>query len=120
MRLPEVAPQINKLTEAMTDIIYKDESYRLIGCCFEVYNEKGCGFLESVYQECLEIELELQGIPFSRQKVLPLSYKGRSLSQKYIPDFICCDKIILEIKAVPTGLQPAHGRARQQGRERPS
>jgi GxxExxY protein len=74
----------------------------LIGCCFEVYNEKGCGFLESVYQECLEIELELQGIPFSRQKLLPLSYKGRTLSQKYIPDFICCDKIILEIKAVPT------------------
>jgi len=101
MRLPEVAPQINKLTEAMTDIIYKDESYRLIGCCFEVYNEKGCGFLESVYQECLEIELELQGIPFSRQRFLPLSYKGRSLSQNIFLTSSVVTKLYLRLKLYP-------------------
>ena len=47
-----------------TELIFKDESYKIIGACFEVYREKGCGFLEAVYQECLEIELRLQGVPF--------------------------------------------------------
>jgi GxxExxY protein len=84
----------------MTDIIYKEESYRIIGACFEVYNEKGCGFTEAIYQECLEIELGLQAIPFQAQAQLPLSYKGRLLRQRFQPDFVCYDKIILEIKAV--------------------
>lgn len=84
----------------MAEIIYKDEAYKIIGACFEVYNEKGCGFLEPVYQECLEIELGLQGIPFQSQQQLELHYKGRLLKQKYIPDFLCYDKIVLEIKAV--------------------
>jgi GxxExxY protein len=84
----------------MKDIIYKDECYKIVGACFEVYNEKGCGFLEAVYQECLEIEFELQGILFVPKKPLDLSYKGRRLKQKYEPDFICMDKIIVEIKAV--------------------
>ena len=83
-----------------TAIIYKDESYRIIGACFEVYKERGCGFVEPVYQECLELELGFQEIPFQAQTPLQLSYKGRSLKQKYIPDFICFGKIILEIKAV--------------------
>lgn len=84
----------------MADIIYKDESYKINGTCFEVYKEKGCGFLEDVYQECLEIELQLQGIEFIAQHPLKLEYKGRSLRKKYIPDFICFGKIIVEIKAV--------------------
>jgi len=84
----------------MVEIIYKDESYKIIGACFEVYNEEGCGFLEPVYQECLEIELGLQGIPFHSQQQLELHYKGRLLTQRYIPDFVCYDKIVLEIKAV--------------------
>ncbi len=84
----------------MMSIVYKEESYRVIGACFEVYNEKGCGFLEGVYQECLEIELDLQGIPFLAQKDLLLEYKGKRLRQVYKPDFICFDKIILELKAV--------------------
>lgn len=79
--------------------LYKDESYQILGACFEVYKEKGCGFLEAVYQECLELELKLQGIPFETQKLLPLSYKGRALSQIYKADFLCFGKIILEIKA---------------------
>lgn len=84
----------------MKDLIYKDESYRIIGACFEVYKEKGCGFLEAVYQECLEMEFELQGMLCVPQKPLPLAYKGRPLKQRYTADFICFDKIILELKAV--------------------
>jgi len=84
----------------MNDLIYKDETFKIMGACFEVYKDKGCGFLEPVYQECLEIELELQGILFVSQKSLALKYKGRQLKQTYEPDFICYDKIIMEIKAV--------------------
>ena len=82
------------------EIVYKEESYRIMGACFEVYNEKGCGFLEAVYQECLEIEFEMQGIPFVSEKDLSLNYKGKPLKQRYTPDFICYDKIIVELKAV--------------------
>jgi GxxExxY protein len=81
------------------EILLKDESYRIMGACFEVYKEVGCGFLEAVYQECLEIELGLQGIPFVPQVGLALTYKGRLLKQSYQPDFICFDQIIVELKA---------------------
>ncbi len=75
-----------------TELLFKAESYQIIGACFEVYREKGCGFLEPVYQECMEIELRLQGIPFVAQKPLPLEYKGTPLRTKYEPDFVCYDK----------------------------
>ncbi len=81
-------------------IVYKDESYKITGACFEVYNEKGCGFVEPVYQECLALELGFQGIPFKEQLQLVLNYKSHRLKQTYKPDFICYEKIILEIKAV--------------------
>jgi len=84
----------------MSEILYKEESYRILGACFEVYKEMGCGFVEPVYQECLEIELGLQGISFESQVQLPLAYKGSPLKGKYIPDFILFKKIVLEIKAV--------------------
>ena len=84
----------------MPDLIYKDECFKIIGACFEVYNEKGSGFLESVYQECLEIEHDYQMIPFVPQQELRLFYRGKELKQKFIPDFICYGKIIVEIKAV--------------------
>ena len=83
-----------------TELIFKDESYKIIGACFEVYREKGCGFLEPVYQECMEIELRLQGILFVAQKPLALEYKGTPLRCKYEPDFVCYEKIVLELKAV--------------------
>src|SRR5262249_55409453 len=83
----------------MAELILKDEAYAIIGACFEVYNDKGCGFLEAVYQECLEIELGLRGIPFQPQAELQLSYKGRTLKQHYYPDFLCFGKIIVGIKA---------------------
>lgn len=84
----------------MENLICRDESYRIMGASFEVYKEKGCGFLEGVYQECLEIEFEMQGILFVSQKPLGLTYKGRPLKQRYTTDFICYDKIIVELKAV--------------------
>lgn len=83
-----------------SNIIYKENSYRIMGACFEVYKEKGCGFLEPVYQECLEMEFSLQGILFQPQVGLALAYKGRLLKQRFVPDFICFGNIILEIKAV--------------------
>ena len=84
----------------MTELIYKEECFRIVGALFEVYNEKGCGFLESVYQECVEIEFEFQSIPFIAQPELRLSYRGRQLKQTFKPDFILFGKIILELKAV--------------------
>src|SRR5437868_4279131 len=83
-----------------SEIIFKEESYKIVGACYEVYCEKGCGFVEPVYQECLQIELRLQGIPHFPQRPLPLDYKGCVLTCTYIPDFVCYDKIILELKAV--------------------
>jgi GxxExxY protein len=82
------------------EVIFKEESYRLMGACFEVYKEMGCGFLEAVYQECLELEFQAQGLPFRSQAELGLNYKGQSLKQKYIPDFILFEKIVVEIKAL--------------------
>ena len=82
------------------DIVHKAESYAIMGACFEVYREMGCGFTEPVYQECLEIEFELQSIPFLPKAQLQLSYKGRPLTQRYVPDFTCFGLIIVELKAV--------------------
>jgi GxxExxY protein len=82
------------------DVLFKDESYQIMGACFEVYTEKGCGFVEAVYQECLEIELDLRSIPFKAQPQLQLSYKNHPLKQKFIPDFLLFDKVVVELKAV--------------------
>jgi GxxExxY protein len=85
-----------------TPLIWKEERYAIIGACFAVYREKGCGFLEPVFHECLEIEFNLQGIPFLSKPPQTFQYRGRTLVQTFTPDFICYDKIILEIKAVST------------------
>ena len=84
----------------MDSLLYNEECYRIVGSCFEVCKDKGCGFLESVYQECLEIELEHQGVDFLAQQPLELRYRGRLLKQKFVPDFVCFGSIVLEIKAV--------------------
>jgi GxxExxY protein len=81
-------------------LLYKEESFAIRGAIFEVYREMGCGFLEAVYQECLEKELGLRGIPFIAQQDLKLMYKGEPLERTYKPDLICYDSIILELKAV--------------------
>ena len=80
--------------------VHKDEGYAIIGAWFAIYRNKGCGFLEPVYRECLEIELEFQRGPFQSKPPQTLQYRGCTLVQTFTPDFICHDKIILEIKAV--------------------
>src|SRR5215471_14612410 len=89
------------------ELLFREEVYALVGACFTVYKEKGCGFLEAVYQECMEIEMGTQGIPYIPQPELQLTYKGHHLRQTYIPDFLCYDKIIVEIKAT-ADLAPEH------------
>ena len=81
------------------EIIYPEESYEIIGASMEVHRELGCGFLEIVYREALEIEFKLRGIPYVREKPLPLYYKGHLLDPYYKPDFLCFGNIIVEVKA---------------------
>jgi GxxExxY protein len=81
------------------DILLKEESYRIIGACFEVYNELGSGFLEAVYQEALRREFQTQRIPFQEKPQIELYYKATRLDQTYQPDFLCYDQIIVELKA---------------------
>lgn len=91
----------------MNQIVFKDECYAIQGAVFEVYREVGCGFLEAVYQECLERELRECGIPFVAKPVLQMKYKGEVLQQTYQPDLICYEGIIMELKAVRE-LTPEH------------
>ena len=84
------------------DIIYKSESYNIIGCAFEVHNELGSGFFEAVYQEALEIEFALRNIPSVPEHAFDISYKEHELSKRYIADFLCFNKIIIELKALPS------------------
>lgn len=83
----------------MTEILFKDEVFRIVGCAFEVYNDLGSGFLEPVYQEALELELTQQGIPFETQKRLRIYYKGKPLTKEYIADLIVIGQIVIELKA---------------------
>ena len=84
----------------MSKLMLEKETYEILGACFEVYKEKGCGFLEAVYQECLEIEFELIGLLARALVPLPLTYKERLLKKKYESDFICFDTVLVELKAV--------------------
>ena len=84
----------------MPKLLYKHEVYTLIGAAMEVYNVLGPGFLESVYQEALEIELSIRGISFESQRELNIRYKEYRLKQQYKPDFVISEKIIVEIKAL--------------------
>ena len=83
----------------MSELIYPDESYAIMGACFDIYNDKGCGFHEPVYHDCMGIELGLRQIPFAHEPSLALTYKGFSLKHTYSPDFTCWNKIVLELKA---------------------
>ena len=81
------------------DLIYKDEAYEIIGAAMAVHRELGPGFLEAVYQEALEIEFKLRDIPYEREKLLNIDYKGHTLTKYYNADFVCYNKIIVETKA---------------------
>jgi GxxExxY protein len=84
----------------MGKILFKEESYKIIGACMEVHTQLGPGFLEAVYQEALEIEFNRENIPYKREPELTILYKGVPLTKKYFPDFICYSEIIIELKAV--------------------
>jgi GxxExxY protein len=84
----------------MSTLIYKEEAYIIIGCCFEVYSHLGPGFLEAVYQEALAMEFVECGVPFVEFPEMNVFYKKKKLKKKYYPDFLCYGDIILEIKAL--------------------
>ena len=81
-------------------MIFEKESFAINGVMFEVHRQLGPGLAEKVYQEALEIELKLRNIPFEREKVFKIEYKNNVLNQHYVADFVCYDKIIVELKAV--------------------
>ena len=83
----------------MTKLLFEKESYAIIGSCMKVHNELGAGFLESVYHEALEKELYENDVPFRSKEKLRLFYKDSPMNKFFVADFICFDKIILEIKA---------------------
>jgi GxxExxY protein len=84
----------------MEKIIYKKESYKIIGKCMEVHNNLGAGFLEIVYKDALELEFRNANIPYEREKMYDVNYKGILLPHKFYADFVVFDKIILEVKGV--------------------
>lgn len=81
-------------------LLYGDEVYAIQGAIFDVYREMGNMWQEEVYQQSLEKELAMRGIPFESKRELPIFYKGERLNKTYVPDVFCYDKIILELKAV--------------------
>ncbi|HEX2980635.1 MAG TPA: GxxExxY protein [Anaerolineaceae bacterium] len=85
---------------AEKDFPGKELTFQIIGAAMEVHNSLGCGFLESVYQEALEIEFTSRHIPFKPQILIPVTYKGHPLKKEYVADFLVFDQIIVEIKAL--------------------
>ncbi len=84
----------------MSELLYKEESYKIIGACMEVHNELGIGFDEIVYKDALEKEFIERNIPYIREKEFQVIYKGIHLNKRvFYVDFYVFDKIILEIKA---------------------
>jgi GxxExxY protein len=84
----------------MAELIMKDEVYAIVGAAMEVHRNKGHGFAEPVYQECMEIELAERGLAATPQRELPIFYKGRRLKKTYVADFVAYGKIIVELKAL--------------------
>ena len=91
----------------MTELICQTETFIIRGAVFEVYKEMGCGFLEAVYQECLEKELRRRSVPFTAHPELKLAYKEEPLLQVYRPDLVCFETVVVEIKAVKQ-IAPEH------------
>jgi GxxExxY protein len=91
----------------MEEFPFREECYKIIGCSMEVHKTLGHGFLEPVYQEALALELAEADIPFMKEKVLDIHYKGKLLQKKYVADYVCFDEVIVELKAVES-LSPDH------------
>ncbi len=92
----------------MTDILFKDESYKIIGACIEVHKKLGSGFLESVYAEALEIEFKNAGIPYEKEKKLSVFYEDKPLNKFFRADFVCFNSIIIELKATKFLIEADH------------
>jgi GxxExxY protein len=88
-------------------LLFADETFRIRGAVFEVYRTMGPAFLEAVYQECLAMEFAERGIPFAALQPLAIQYKGRPLRQRYTPDFVCFERVVLELK-VAREIAPEH------------
>jgi GxxExxY protein len=82
------------------ELLYEEETYIIIGAAMAVHQELGNGFLEAVYQEALEKEFQIRNIPYKREVPITIYYKNEPLNKFYIPDFICFDKIVVELKAL--------------------
>ncbi len=93
--------------ETIESFLFKEECYQIIGCCMDVHNELGHGFLEPVYQEALAMVFFEKGIPFEKEKILNITFRNAVLSKKYVADFVCFDEIIVELKTTD-GLSPEH------------
>jgi GxxExxY protein len=83
----------------MSEILFKEESYKIVGICMEVHSNLGMGFKEAVYKDALEVEFKSQAIPFIWEKQFKIEYKGIVLPHKYYADFIVFDSVILEVKS---------------------
>ena len=97
----------NKSTGELVMLQFEEQTEKIINACLEVHKELKNGFLEPVYQEALELEFQMQGIPYEREKKLNIIYKGKTLKKEYFADFYCYDNIIVELKAV-TRLENEH------------
>ena len=93
--------------EKHESLLYQEEAFRIRGAIFEVSRELGVGFLEPVYQECLAIEFASRGIALAAATVLNIRYKGQGLKQTYVPDFVCFNCVLIELKAVRE-IAPGH------------
>ena len=82
------------------ELMFAEEVYAIIGAAIEVHKELGPGFLEAVYQEALEVELQSRQIPFVTQEILQIQYKGQLLEKKYVADLVCYGQIIVELKSL--------------------
>lgn len=94
------AEGLNPMDNIQNGLLFKEEVYQIVGSAMEVAKELGCGFLEAVYQEALEMEFAAQRIPYEAQKPIRISYKGKILSKEYIADFVCNGEILIELKAI--------------------
>ncbi|HYE21414.1 MAG TPA: GxxExxY protein [Tepidisphaeraceae bacterium] len=87
--------------DVRNDLLLKDEVYAVVGASMEVHNQLASSYSENIYQESMEIELELRGIPFEAQKPLPVFYKGRRLKSHYVADLLCFGTLLVELKVIP-------------------